>query len=131
MHRMQETKRLLSVKQTMFHLILGVQKKKDQQSDLIFFSSLGINEDGLYWLRSSRNIVFDDFQRLKALERADLRGKKLKNFKKIKSQKNLSILSVFSTFLWGKKLSSERIDAEFYAGLEFDVKKIVGGLKWG
>ena len=66
----------------MFHLILGVQKN-DKTSDLIyFFSSLAINEDGLYWLKSSRNIVFDDFQRLKALERADLRGKKLKNFKK-------------------------------------------------
>ena len=101
----------------------------------ICFSSLGINEDGLYWLRSSRNIVIDDFKRLKALERADLRGKKPKNFKKSRVEKtsnnNLSILGVFPTFLWGKKLSSERIDAEFYAGLEFDVKQIVGGLKWG
>ena len=48
----------------------------------MFVSSLGINEHDLYWLRSSRNIVFDDFKRLKALERADLRGKKLNNFKK-------------------------------------------------
>ena len=81
----------------------------------------------MYWLRSSRNIVIDDSQRLKAIERADLRGKKPKNLKKKKN----SILGVFPTFLWGKKLSSERIDAEFYAGLEFDIKKIVGALKWG
>ena len=49
---------------------------------LFLFSSLRVNEDGLYWLKSSRNIVIDDFQRLKALERADLRGKELNNLKK-------------------------------------------------
>ena len=113
----------------MFHLILGVEKN-DKQCDLIyFFPSLAINEHDLYWLRSSRNIVFDDFKRLQALQRADLRGKKLKNFKQKKNF--LCILGVFSTFLWGKKLSFEPIAAEFYAGLEFDVKKIVGALKRG
>ena len=60
-----------------------VSKKNDKKSGIFFWGgSLAINEDGLYWLKSSRNIVIDDFKRLKALERADLRGKKVNNFKK-------------------------------------------------
>ena len=66
----------------MFHLILGVPKKMKKSDLIYFFACLGMNKDGLYWLKSSRNIVIDDFQRLKALERADLRGKRPKNFEK-------------------------------------------------
>ena len=54
-----------------------------------------MNEDGLYWLRSSRNIVIDDFKRLKALERADSRGKKQKNFKKWKNKKMSLVFLMF------------------------------------
>ena len=87
-------------------------------------SSFLINDHDLYWLRSSRNIVFDDFKRLKAVERADLRGKSRTTLK-------LSVLGVFSIFLWGKKLSSEPTYSKFYALYAAQLKKkIVGRLKW-
>ena len=82
MHRMQEQSDYCQLNKPC-STSSWVSKKMIKNPILfIYFSSLGMNEDGLYWRRSSRNIVIDDFQRLKALERADLRGKKLKNFKK-------------------------------------------------
>ena len=87
-HRMQETKRLLSVKQTMFHLILGVQKKPSKIWAVSAHAenrNKKKNEHDLYWLTSSRNVVFDNWERLKALERADLRRKKPNAFKKVES----------------------------------------------